>query len=158
MLVVLSAGDCFCCNYAVRSFCRIYADERFCSEQQTASVVAMYVTNSKFQVVTFSEWHPLFTKLTRKHLKASYQVCISPLLLIFFQNQDTLRVEIIYKSVKRVIHYFCFLDRPIKGGGIFDFQKRGILEKGGVNLEKGGYNPPYHLWAILVMLEKTFGV
>ena len=29
--------------------------------------------------------------------------------------------------VKRVIQYFCFLDRLIKGGDIFDFYKGGIL-------------------------------
>ena len=34
---------------------------------------------------------------------------------------DTLRVEIIYKSVKRVIQYFCLPDRPIKGDDILDF-------------------------------------
>ena len=52
-----------------------------------------------------------------------------------------------YKSVKRVIQYFCFPDRPIIGGDILDFQKGEILEKGGgVDLEKGGYDAPYQLW------------
>ena len=32
-----------------------------------------------------------------------------------------LRVEIIYKLVKRVFQYFCFPDRPIKDGDILDF-------------------------------------
>ena len=30
-------------------------------------------------------------------------------------------VEFMYKSVKRVIQYFCFPDSPIKGGDILDF-------------------------------------
>ena len=46
----------------------------------------------------------------------------------------------IYKLVTRVIQYFCFPNRPMKGGEILDFFKRGILEKG-VDLEKGGYDP-----------------
>ena len=41
-----------------------------------------------------------------------------------------------HKSVKRVFEYFCFPDRPTKGGGILDFQKGGNLRKGG-----GGMNP-----------------
>ena len=70
---------------------------------------------------------------------ALYEVCISPLLQTFFQNEDTLRVNIIQKLVARVIQYFCFSDRPMKGGDILDFQKGGILEKGGgVDPEKGG--------------------
>ena len=79
---------------------------------------------------------------------ALYEVCISPLLQTFFQNEDTLRVNIIQKLVARVIQYFCFSDRPMKGGDILDFQKGGILEKGGgVDPEKGGggYDPPYQL-------------
>ena len=53
-----------------------------------------------------------------------------------------MRVEIIYKSVIRVIQYFCFLDRPINGGDILDFYEGGILEKGWeVDVEKGGMNP-----------------
>ena len=45
----------------------------------------------------------------------------------------------IYKLVTRVIQYFCFPDRPMKGGDILDFQKEGggDLRKGGVDLEKG---------------------
>ena len=44
----------------------------------------------------------------------------------------------IYKLVTRVIQYFCFSERPMKGGDILDFQKGGIIEK-------GEYNPPYQL-------------
>ena len=37
-----------------------------------------------------------------------------------------------YKLVRRVIQYFSFPNRPIKGGDIFGFLERGgILEKGG---------------------------
>ena len=47
----------------------------------------------------------------------------------------------IYKLVTRVIQYFCFPERPMKGGDILDFQKGG-----GVNLRNGaGYDPPYQL-------------
>ena len=53
----------------------------------------------------------------------------------------------IYKLVTRVIEYFCFAERPMKGGDILDFQKgEGNLKKRwGVDLEKGGYDPPYQL-------------
>ena len=45
----------------------------------------------------------------------------------------------IYKLVTRVIQYFCFPDRPMKSGDIFDFYKGWNLRKGeGVDLEKGG--------------------
>ena len=54
---------------------------------------------------------------------------------------DTLRVEIIYKSVKRVIQYFCLPDRPIKGDDILDFQKGGNFRKGKLDLENGGHDP-----------------
>ena len=50
-----------------------------------------------------------------------------------------------YKLVTRVIQYFRFPDRPMKGEDILDFQKQGNLRKGGVDLEKGGYDPPYQL-------------
>ena len=44
-----------------------------------------------------------------------------------------------YKLVSRVIQYFCFPDRRMKGGDILDFQKGGNLKKGGgVDLEMGG--------------------
>ena len=57
----------------------------------------------------------------------------------------------IYKLVIRVIQQFCFPDRPMKGGDILDFQKGGNLRKrrvggGGVDLEKGEYDPPYQLF------------
>ena len=43
----------------------------------------------------------------------------------------------IYKLVTRVIQYFCFPDRPMKGWDILDFWKRGgILEKGGNCMSK----------------------
>ena len=40
--------------------------------------------------------------------------------------------------VTTVIQYFCFSDKPMKGGDILDFQKGGILEKGGLIQKKGG--------------------
>ena len=52
----------------------------------------------------------------------------------------------IYKLATRVIQYFYFPERPMKGGDILDFQKGGNLRKGGgVDLEKGGYDHPYQL-------------
>ena len=51
----------------------------------------------------------------------------------------------IYKLVTRIIQYFCFPNRLMKGGDILDFQKGGNLRKGGVDLEKGGMTPPYQL-------------
>ena len=52
----------------------------------------------------------------------------------------------IYKLVTRVIQYFCFPDRPMKGGEILDFQKEGNFRKGGVDLEKmEGYDLPFQL-------------
>ena len=49
-------------------------------------------------------------------------------------------VEMIYKLVTRVIQYFCFPERPMKGRDILDFYKGGNLRKGGGggNLEKEG--------------------
>ena len=43
----------------------------------------------------------------------------------------------IYKLVTRVIQYFCFPERLMKGGDILDFKRGG---EGGV-LEKGGMTP-----------------
>ena len=48
-------GDCFSCSYVCDSF-----------KQQ--------------RYIPFCNWQPLFIKLTRKHLRALYKVCISPLL------------------------------------------------------------------------------
>ena len=45
----------------------------------------------------------------------------------------------IYKLVARVIQYFCFHKRPMKGGDILDFYKVG-------NLRKEKYEPPYQLY------------
>ena len=45
----------------------------------------------------------------------------------------------IYKFVTRVIHYFYFCDRPMKGGDILDFWEGG----GRGDPEKGEYNPPH---------------
>ena len=61
----------------------------------------------------------------------------------------------IYKSVTSVIQYFCFPNRPMKGEKILDFQKEGILRKGGVggvDLEKGGMT---HLanYALTLMIK-----
>ena len=36
------------------------------------------------------------------------------------------------------VPYFCFPDKPMKGGDILDFYKEGNLRKGGVDLEKEG--------------------
>ena len=59
----------------------------------------------------------------------------------------------IYKLVTRVIQYFCFPDRPMKGGDILDFWKGGNLRKGRVDLEKGGgYDLPYQLWVLLAKI------
>ena len=50
--------------------------------------------------------------------------------------------RIYIQMVKRVIQYFCFLDRPIKHQDILHFQKGGNLREGGVDLEKReGYDP-----------------
>ena len=43
--------------------------------------------------------------------------------------------------VKGVIQYFFFPNRAINGGDILDFHKGGNLREGGVDLEKGGYDP-----------------
>ena len=53
----------------------------------------------------------------------------------------------IFKLVTGVIRYFCFPERPMKGGDILDLKKEvGILEKGGgVDLETGVYDPPCQL-------------
>ena len=49
----------------------------------------------------------------------------------------------IYKSIRRVIQYFCFPERPLKGGDILDFRIGENLRKGGgVDLDKvGGMTP-----------------
>ena len=44
----------------------------------------------------------------------------------------------IYKLVTRTIQYFCFPNRPMKGGGILDFQKGANLKKGGLIQKRGG--------------------
>ena len=49
--------------------------------------------------------------------------------------------EIIYKLVKRVVQYFCFPDRPLKGGDILHLQKWGTLSKERVDQEKGAMTP-----------------
>ena len=41
--------------------------------------------------------------------------------VVIMQLVFSLLVEFVYKTVKRVIQYFCFPDRPIKGGDILDF-------------------------------------
>ena len=54
-----------------------------------------------------------------------------------------MRVEITYKLVTRVIEYFCFLNKPMKGGTSWISRKGEIIEKGGgVDLEKGGGMTP----------------
>ena len=58
------ARDYFYYNYAVGCFCCSYVCDSF-----------------KWQLyIRFCNWHAFFIKLTRKHLKALYQVCISPFL------------------------------------------------------------------------------
>ena len=63
-----------------------------------------------------------------------------------------MRVKIIYKSVKGVFQYFCFPDKPEKGGDILYFYKGGNLRKGGLDVERGGggggYEPPYQLFSL----------
>ena len=39
--------------------------------------------------------------------------------------------------LKKSFQYFCFPDRPIKGGEILDYLKGGNLRKGRVDLGKG---------------------
>ena len=53
----------------------------------------------------------------------------------------------ICKLVARVIQYFCFHERAMKGGDILDFLKGGgdLRKGGGVDLEKGRYDSPYQL-------------
>ena len=48
----------------------------------------------------------------------------------------------IYKFVTRVIQYFCFCDRPMKGGDILDFWEGGGE---GVIQKRGSITPPYQL-------------
>ena len=60
----------------------------------------------------------------------------------------------IYKLVTRDIQYFCFPDRPMKGGDILDFQNGGNLGKGGVDLEKGGSMTPLTNYVLNRVQEK----
>ena len=57
------------------------------------------------------------------------------------QNWDTLWVEFIYKSVKRVIQYFFFLIGLWTMRTSWISRKGKIFEKGGIDLEKVGYDP-----------------
>ena len=60
-----------------------------------------------------------FHKIDRKTFKDKSSLTILlnilPELRYFFVSRIT------YKSVKRAIQYFCFPDRPIKGGDNLDF-------------------------------------
>ena len=53
----------------------------------------------------------------------------------------------IYKLVKRVTQYFCFPERPMKGGEHLGFLERGGNRKGGVDPEIRGYDPSYQLYS-----------
>ena len=58
-----------------------------------------------------------------------------------------------YKLVTRVIQYFCFPDRPMKGEDILDFQKGGDLTLKKGDGGGGGYDPPYQL---CIPLKNTY--
>ena len=47
-----------------------------------------------------------------------------------------------YNLVTRVVQYFCFPDRPMKGGDILDFLKGENLRKGGSSRKGGGGMTP----------------
>ena len=99
-------GDCFCCNYAnisatntrVAMLLKLYKWKSVAIMQVVFSTVyyphdyfyynyasgcfrcSHVCDNFKQQLyIPFSNWLPFFIKLTRKHLKTLYQVCISPL-------------------------------------------------------------------------------
>ena len=55
--------------------------------------------------------------------------------LRYFEDRNYIQI---YKLVTRVIQFFCFLDKPMKGGDILDFSKGGNLRKEGLDLERGG--------------------
>ena len=59
----------------------------------------------------------------------------------------------IYRLDARVIEYFCFPKRPMKGGDSLDFYKGGNLRKGGIDLEKAVYDSPYQ---ICMIFKNTF--
>ena len=71
--------DCFCYNCAVRRFCSTYASDSFCIKYMSVKFYCIYA-GGNVRILYSLLWHPLFIKLTVKHLKASYQVCILPLL------------------------------------------------------------------------------
>ena len=100
------AGDCFHCSHVCDSL-----------KQQ------LYISFSKLK----STFHKIDGK-TFKDIISSLTTLINilPELRYFFVSRIT------YKSVNRAIQYFCFPDRPIKGGDILDFQKGGNLRKAGV--------------------------
>ena len=77
----------------------------------------MTVSSNNFVFLSLTD--SLFHKIDQKTFKG----IISGLHLTTFVNilPDTLRVEVIYKLVTRVIQYFCCPDRPMKGGDILDF-------------------------------------
>ena len=52
---------------------------------------------------------------------AILQLEVSATLMQVKVSAANMWVEFMYKSVKRVIQYFCFPDSPIKGGDILDF-------------------------------------
>ena len=47
-----------------------------------------------------------------------------------------------YNLVTRVVQYFCFPDRPMKGGDILDFLEGENLRKGGSSRKGGGGMTP----------------
>ena len=64
---------------------------------------------------------PTFRKIDQKTCKEIISALHFTTYVIFFPKLDTLRVEIIFKSVKGVIQHFCFPYRFIKSGNILDF-------------------------------------
>ena len=63
----------------------------------------------------------------------------------------------IYILVTRVIQYFCFPDRPVKGGDILDFYKGGILEKERydplTNYDTKSTHYLLHIWSQTCLIE-----
>ena len=104
-------GDYFYWNHASGSLCCNHAGGFFlqCIMQITISIVimevavsvaTMYVTASSSKFIFLSLTDINFSWNWPEKWKALYQVCISPLQQIFSENEDTLWVEFIYKSVK----------------------------------------------------------
>ena len=117
------AHDCFYCNYAGDSF------------------FYNYISFKELFNIPFSNWTPLFIKLTRKHLKALtrfsfYHFCkhSSKIKILWGQELSTNWLQKLFST----------FDFPIdiwKVGTSSISRKGGILEKAGVVLEKGSMTP-----------------